>query len=111
LAAEELARDWRSWLDEIGTLARTALALPARLDQFLSDAQRGDLTMQTTLAADTARALRRIERSVARLTWVVVALGLLTTGIAVRSSVEPDWPSAGLFVLAGLSLVWAATRR
>lgn len=111
LAAEELTRDWRAWLDEIGALARLALALPARLDQFLSDAQRGDLTMQATLGSDTARALRRIERSLARLTWVVIALGLLTAGMVVRTSAGLDWPGTGLFVLAGLALLWAATRR
>jgi predicted unusual protein kinase regulating ubiquinone biosynthesis (AarF/ABC1/UbiB family) len=111
LAAEEMVRDWRGWLDEIGTLARMALALPARLDQFLTDAQRGDLTVQAALGADAARAVRRIERSVARLTWVVIALGLLTAGMIVRMDGGSDWPSTGLFVLAGLTFLWGVTRR
>ena len=111
LAAEELVRDWRGWLDEIGTLARVALGLPARLDQFLTEAQRGDLIMQTALANDTARALSRLERSLERLTWVVIAIGLLTAGMALRLSDGPSWPSTGLFVLTGLALAWAVTRR
>lgn len=111
LAAEELTRDWRGWLDEIGTLARVALGLPTRLDQFLTEARRGELTMQAALATDTARALRRIERSVERLTWVVVAIGLLVSGMMLRPSEGPDWLSTGLFVSAGLALLWGITRR
>ncbi|GAB4534981.1 MAG: AarF/UbiB family protein [Anaerolineae bacterium] len=110
LAAEELTRDWRGWLDEIGTLARLALTLPTRFDQFLSDAQHGNLTVQATLAPDAARALRRIERSLARLTWLVIAIGLLAASLAVRTSAGPDWPGTALLVLAGLALIWAVTR-
>ena len=111
LAAEELARDWRSWLEEIGTLARAALGLPARLDQFLTDARRGEMTIQSALANDTARALRRLDRSVARLTWVVISAGLLISGMILRLGEGPNWPSAGLFALAGLALLWGVTRR
>jgi predicted unusual protein kinase regulating ubiquinone biosynthesis (AarF/ABC1/UbiB family) len=111
LAAEELARDWREWLDEFGTLARVALGLPNRLDQFLIEARRADLTARAAMAADTTRAVRRLERSVERLTWVVVAIGLLTLGMVLQLSGEPGWPRTVLFVLAGLALLWGMTRR
>jgi hypothetical protein len=88
-----------------------ALGLPARLDQVLSQAHYGDLTTQAMLAPDSARALRRIERSVERLTWMVVAIGLLVSGMLLRTTDGPGWPSTGLFVLAGLAVLWGATRR
>jgi predicted unusual protein kinase regulating ubiquinone biosynthesis (AarF/ABC1/UbiB family) len=111
LAGEELARDWRGWLKEIEALIRLMLHLPRRLDQFMALAQRGELTMQVALSPDTARALRRLERSVDRLTWGVIFASLLISGTMLRLSEGPNWPSTGLFVLAGLVLLWSITRR
>lgn len=111
LAAEELARDWRGWLDEIGTLAQLLLRLPTRFDQFITQAERGELTLQAALSSDTARALRRLERSVDRLTWGVIFTSLLISGTLLRLSEGPTWSSTGLFVLAALVLMWGITRR
>ena len=111
LAAEELVRDWRGWLDEVGTLARVALGLPTRLDQFLIETRRGELTAQAALATDSARALRRLDRAVERLTWVVIAIGLSTLGMLLRLSEGPGWPSTALLASAGLMLLWGITRR
>jgi predicted unusual protein kinase regulating ubiquinone biosynthesis (AarF/ABC1/UbiB family) len=111
LAAEEFTRDWRGWLEQLGGLVRAALGLPARLDQVLNQAHYGDLTTQAMLAPDSARALRRIERSVERLTWMVIAIGLLISGMLLRTTDGPGWQSTGLFVLTGLALLWGATRR
>jgi predicted unusual protein kinase regulating ubiquinone biosynthesis (AarF/ABC1/UbiB family) len=111
LAAEELVRDWRGWLDEVGTLARVALGLPTRLDQFLVETRRGELTAQAALAPDSARALRRLDRAVERLTWVVIAIGLSTLGMILRLSEGPGWPSTALLVSAGVALLWGITRR
>ncbi len=111
LAAEELAQDWREWLGEIGTLARLALQLPKRLDQFITQVQRGDLTMQAALSPDTARALRRLERSVDRLNWGVISASLLISGTLLRLNEGPGWPSTSLFVLAGLVFLWGISRR
>jgi predicted unusual protein kinase regulating ubiquinone biosynthesis (AarF/ABC1/UbiB family) len=111
LAAQELSRDWRGWLNEIGNLVRLLLQLPNRLDQFLTDAKRGELTMQMSLAPDAARSLHRLERSVDRLTWGVISMGLLIAGTTFLVNQGSDWPSIGLFVLSGLAFVWGLTRR
>jgi predicted unusual protein kinase regulating ubiquinone biosynthesis (AarF/ABC1/UbiB family) len=111
LAAEELTRESRKWLNEIGALARLALQLPTRFDQLITHVQRGDLVMQAALSPDTARALRRLERSVDRLTRGVISASLLISGTLLRLAEGPGWPSTSLFVLAGLVFLWSISRR
>jgi predicted unusual protein kinase regulating ubiquinone biosynthesis (AarF/ABC1/UbiB family) len=111
LAAQELERDWRGVLDEIGSIAQLALRLPMRLDRFLTAAERGELVQQTSLAPDAAKAIRRLERSVDRLTWTVLAGGLLIAGMMFQTSNGPSGVTNGLFVAAGLVFLWGLTRR
>lgn len=81
LADEELQQNWRGWLQEIVTVGQLALKLPHRLDRVLTAAERGTLTLQTSLAPDARKSIRRLEQSVNRLTWVVLAVGLLVAGV------------------------------
>jgi predicted unusual protein kinase regulating ubiquinone biosynthesis (AarF/ABC1/UbiB family) len=111
LVAEETTRDWRGWLDEAAHLTRLTLGLPIRLDQFITDAQRGDLIVQTSLAPDSARAVRRLERSVDRLTWAVTTGGLLIAGALLRAIEGPDALSTGLLIAAALAFLWGLTHR
>jgi predicted unusual protein kinase regulating ubiquinone biosynthesis (AarF/ABC1/UbiB family) len=80
LAKEELARDWRGWLEDAVQLGQLALKLPTQLDRVLTEVERGDLSVQTSLAPDARRSMRRLEQSINRLMWMVVAVGLLIAG-------------------------------
>jgi predicted unusual protein kinase regulating ubiquinone biosynthesis (AarF/ABC1/UbiB family) len=111
LAAEELQRDWRGWLDEIGKLVRISVQLPVRVDQFITQVQRGEASVQISLAADSARSVRRLERSVDRLSWGVIFASLLISGTILRVVEGPSWLSTGLLVAAGLAWLWGITRR
>jgi predicted unusual protein kinase regulating ubiquinone biosynthesis (AarF/ABC1/UbiB family) len=111
LASEELSRNWREWLEQLGNLVRVMLGLPGRLDELISQVRRGDLSMQVSLAPDTRRALRRVERSVDRLTWSLISASLLLVGALLRTSEGPGGFSTGFFVLAGLAFLWGLTRR
>ena len=111
LAAQELERDWRGILDELGSLVQLALRLPMRLDRFLTAAERGELVQQTALAPDAAKAMRRLERSVDRLTWAVLSGGLLLAGIMFRASDGASGTTTVLFIAAGVTLLWGLTRR
>jgi uncharacterized membrane protein YjjP (DUF1212 family) len=73
--------------------------------------QRGELTMQASLAPDTARALHRLERSVDRLTWGVIFASLLLSGMVLHLSQGPNRLSISLWVMATLALLWGLTRR
>jgi predicted unusual protein kinase regulating ubiquinone biosynthesis (AarF/ABC1/UbiB family) len=111
LAADELRRDWRRWLEQVEDLARVALRLPFLADRLLTQAERGELTVQTSLAADAAKALRRVERSVDRLMWAVVATGLLLAGVVLRTTEGAGGLSTGLLIAAVAAFLWALTRR
>ena len=63
-----------------GKLVRLAVRLPGRVDRFLTQAERGELVVQYSLAPDAAKAVRRIERSVDRLTWGVTSAGAAGRG-------------------------------
>jgi predicted unusual protein kinase regulating ubiquinone biosynthesis (AarF/ABC1/UbiB family) len=111
LAANQLARDWRGVLDELGDLARLALRLPTRVDRLLTQVERGEVVQQMSLAPDAARALRRLERSVDRLTWGLVAVSLFMSGLLLRVTEGPDGLNTGLLVAAGVAFLWGLTRR
>jgi predicted unusual protein kinase regulating ubiquinone biosynthesis (AarF/ABC1/UbiB family) len=110
LAQAQLTRDWRSVLDELGSIAQLALLLPQRLDRFLTAAERGELVQQTALAPDAARAIKRLERTVDRLTWTVAGGGLLIAGMMFRASDGSPGVSTALFIGAGVLFLWGLLR-
>ena len=80
LAKDELQRDWRGWLQEIAALGQLALKLPAQFDRILTEAERGNFTVQTSLAPDARKTFQQVEQAVNRLGWMVAAMGLLIAG-------------------------------
>jgi len=111
LSGELPGLDWRSWLSEGQDLMRLALRLPTRVDSFLTQAQRGELAVQATLAPDAARAIRRVEQSVTRVMWTVAAAGLFLGGIILRVAEGPSLVSTGLLVASAAAFLWGLTRR
>ncbi len=111
LASDQATRDWSRLLDELADLVRLALRLPQRLDRYLAQAERGELVTQNALAPDAARAIRRLERAVERLTWGMIAMGLLVSGLLLRTMNGPAVVSTMLLVAAGGALLWGLTRR
>jgi predicted unusual protein kinase regulating ubiquinone biosynthesis (AarF/ABC1/UbiB family) len=110
LAQAQLTRDWRSVLDELGSIAQLALLLPQRLDRFLTAAERGELVQQTALAPDAAKAIKRLERTVDRLAWTVAAGGLLIAGMMFRTAEGSPGVSTALFISAGVLFLWGLLR-
>jgi len=103
--------DWRGNLDQLLDVGRLMFRLPNRLDRFLTQAERGDVMVQTALAPDHVRALRRIERSVDRQMWAIVAAGLVIAGALLRASPGNEGLSTALLVGAGVAFLWGLTRR
>ena len=111
LSSEAPGLGWRSWLPEAGDLMRLALRLPTRLDGFITQAQRGELAMQASLAPDAAKALRRVEQSVNRVMWTVAAAALFVGGVILRVTEGPGPLSTGLLIAAAAAFLWGLTRR
>jgi len=111
LASAQITRDWRAILDELGKLVQLALVLPARLDRLLSAAERGELAQPASLAPDAAKAVRRVERAVNRLTWAILATGLLISGVILHAADGSTTITTGLFVAAAAAFLWSLTRR
>ena len=103
LAAQELRRDWRQILGEGLAQLQTLLTLPRRVDAVLARAERGTLTIQSALSPDARKTIQRLERSIHRLSWTVVAGGLLIAGVMLHTGSPWGWWMMGF---AGLAFLW-----
>lgn len=87
LALEELT-DWRLQGQELAQQARSLLRLPGELSRTATLAQRGRLTLRSSMAPDTRRQLERVERSMDRVGSSVISAGLFVSGAVLYAS-EP----------------------
>jgi len=106
LASQELRRDWREILQEGLIQLQTLLGLPRRLDAVLARAERGTLTVQSTLAPESRKTIQRLERSIHRLSWTVVAAGLLIAGVMVRDGGSGSPYGWWLIAAAATAFLW-----
>jgi predicted unusual protein kinase regulating ubiquinone biosynthesis (AarF/ABC1/UbiB family) len=111
LAKEELARDWRGWLEDVVQLGQLALKLPTQLDRVLMEAERGNLSVQTSLAPDARRSLRRLEQSINRFMWMVVAVGLLIAGTNLYTTSAATYLGLSFMGAALFFFLWGAFKR
>lgn len=111
LAVGDLTRDWRAYLERALGWLQLLARLPGAFDRFLTQAERGALTVQAALAPDHAKALRRIERAVDRQTGITLAVGLLVAGTLWRATPGAEGTSLALFIGAGVAFLWGLTRR
>lgn len=109
LAAEELRRNWRGWLEEGTHLFQLLLRLPGQSERVLTLAERGNLAIQASLAPDTRKAAQRLEQAISRLGWMILATGLLISGVMLRS--DGDTAGYWLLGLALLAFLWGLWRR
>jgi predicted unusual protein kinase regulating ubiquinone biosynthesis (AarF/ABC1/UbiB family) len=85
LLQEELQHNAQGWMQEsvhFGRLAR----LPRLLDDVLTQAQQGGLTIRNAPTPEAERAMRRLERGVHRLAWAAAGSGLLFSGVLWHSA-------------------------
>jgi hypothetical protein len=80
--------------------------LPKSVNAIITQAERGDLTVKSSLAPDSRKLLVRLEKSINRLSWTIISVGLLMAGITVREGGEPGWVSIVLIVVSMLALGW-----
>jgi predicted unusual protein kinase regulating ubiquinone biosynthesis (AarF/ABC1/UbiB family) len=111
LAQEELRQNWRGWLQEGVDLAQLVFQLPGQMNRLFRDAERGNLTVQTSLAPDTRKSVHKLEQAVNRLTWFVLAAGLLITGGNLYTSDRTAILGLWLMVAALVAFLWGLLHR
>jgi predicted unusual protein kinase regulating ubiquinone biosynthesis (AarF/ABC1/UbiB family) len=68
---------WETWLEEGTKILQMLVALPGRVDRVLTTVERGELSVQTPMLD---LRIRRLERSVGRMTSAVLFAALLVAG-------------------------------
>lgn len=111
VAAEELRRDWRGWLEELARIARLTLSLPGQADRFFGQATRGELAVRTTWSPQDTKSLHRVETALNRLNSAVVFAALLLAAVLIYSRQGGGVVSYLLFALATVALVFSLIRR
>ncbi len=110
LARMEFKDHWRDWGQELLTQARIVVDLLPKIDKVLTHAQRGSLSYETSFSPNARKSLNQLENSVQRLTWAVVSVGLLLTGVILRSAEGQDALNSGVLVAAGVVFLWKVLR-
>ncbi len=102
LVQEETSSGLDYWLDELGEMLQTLLALPGQTSRVLSQAEGSGLLVQSP---QVSREVRSLTRSVDRLTGSIVFSALLIGGIMLVNSGNTTY-GGGLLGASGLALLW-----
>lgn len=109
-AKEEITEDWQGLREELYLLGKSVWQIPGELEQVLSRAKQGALAVQVSLSPQTRRAIRRIDNSVHRFAWMLVAAGLLVSGVNLYIADKVGPFGTILMVLAVVAFLWGMRR-
>jgi len=105
-AQEELTEDWQGFWQELFMLGKNVWRIPSHLEQVLTRTKQGALTVQVSLSPQMRKAVRRIDLSVRRFAWMVIAASLLISGVNLHIAGR-DWPfGISLIVLSVVAFLW-----
>ena len=108
LIEKEATKGINDWLEELGSLLQNLVALPSQASRVFSQAERGDLIVQSP---QVVREVHALTRSVDRLTGGIIFLGLLLGGVMLYNA-ENILFSQGMFAGALIVFFWVLfTRR
>jgi predicted unusual protein kinase regulating ubiquinone biosynthesis (AarF/ABC1/UbiB family) len=83
LIGGEEGSGWETWLEEGTKILQTLIALPGRADRVLTTIERGELSVQSPMLD---LQVRRLERTVGRMTSAVLFAALLVAGAILYSA-------------------------
>jgi predicted unusual protein kinase regulating ubiquinone biosynthesis (AarF/ABC1/UbiB family) len=102
MVEEETSSGLDYWLDELGEMLQTLLALPGQASRVLAQAEGSGLLVQ---APQVSREMRSLTRSVDRLTGGLVFAALLIGGVMLVNTGNSFF-GGGLLGASGLALLW-----
>ncbi|MDO9128638.1 MAG: AarF/UbiB family protein, partial [Anaerolineales bacterium] len=97
LVADEAGSNWRVWLDELGEVLKTLVAIPSQAGRVLAQMERGELLVQ---APQINRQLTYLEKASYRLIGSLLFVSLMLGGVLLYN--------AGNGLLAGILLAASA---
>lgn len=113
LATAELAGNWQQYFNELLVLGQALYKLPQRFEAIVRKAERDELSIQTTLSKDSRTILLRLNRSIHRLSWTIMAAAVMISGVLLGGQYDsPAAPLAGTGIAVLLFLVgsWRGKR-
>jgi predicted unusual protein kinase regulating ubiquinone biosynthesis (AarF/ABC1/UbiB family) len=110
-AKEEITEGWQGVWEELYLLGKSVWQIPGELEQVLNRAKQGALAVQVSLSPQTRRAIRRIDNSVHRFAWMLVAAALLVSGVNLYISDKVGPFGTIMMVLAAVAFLWGMHRR
>lgn len=102
LVEEETSSGIDYWLDELGNILQSLLALPGQTSRVLAQAESGGLVVQSP---QVSREVRSLTRSVDRLTGGVIFAALLVGGVMLLNAGNTSYGS-GLLGASGFVFLW-----
>jgi predicted unusual protein kinase regulating ubiquinone biosynthesis (AarF/ABC1/UbiB family) len=102
LVEEEASSGLDYWLDELGEMLQALLALPSQASRMFSQAESGELVVQSP---EVSREVHALTRSVDKLTGSVLFAALLIGGIMLFNAGKDSF-GGGLLGASGLTLLW-----
>jgi predicted unusual protein kinase regulating ubiquinone biosynthesis (AarF/ABC1/UbiB family) len=99
-AGEDIKQEWQGWAHEAAELGHRLSGLPGLLERVLSMIRRDKLTVRSSFAPDTRKAVQRLEQAVTRLGWMVLTGALLIASVQVYVSGRGNRFSELLFFMA-----------
>lgn len=110
-ARDELKAEWHDGPEEVLLLARQILKIPGQFERVIDRAIQGSLSVQVSLSLDTRQAIKRIDVSVKRFSWMVLSTGLLVSGTNLYISGKDRPLSHILIILSVLAFLWGLRKR
>jgi predicted unusual protein kinase regulating ubiquinone biosynthesis (AarF/ABC1/UbiB family) len=110
LATEELTRNWQKYIKDVISLAQTFYTLPKRLDTVVQQAEQGNLLIKTSLSRDNRNILLRLTRAINRLSWTILSVGLMISGILLGGQYHKTELTLLFMVMSLASFVWGSWR-
>ncbi len=107
LIEQESTKGITDWLEELGSLLQNLIALPSQASRVFSQAERGDLILQSP---QVVKEVHSLTRSVDRLTGGIVFLGLLLGGVLLYNAGNIMF-AQGMLGGAILALLWVIFAR
>jgi predicted unusual protein kinase regulating ubiquinone biosynthesis (AarF/ABC1/UbiB family) len=111
LASAQFRQDWQGWGQELIKIGQFVFKLPAQMDDILTQTQRGSLTVQASLAPDARKMIERLERTIMRMVWTVVSVGVLFVGSKFFVDDDETLVGSGVILLAVLVFLYGITRK